>query len=46
MKCTCGHDEYVHEPRNSGCIVADCGCKQFNKADDDPGFDKNDWGDQ
>ncbi len=46
MNCTCGHDEYVHGPENSGCIVPACNCEEFTKADADPGFDKNDWGDE
>ncbi len=43
MKCTCGHDEYVHCTRNGGCIVSDCNCEQFTKADGDLRFDGIDW---
>ncbi len=46
MKCNCGHDECVHDTRSGGCIVAACDCGEFKKADDDPGFDNNDWGDE
>ncbi len=43
MKCNCGHDEYVHDTRNGGCIVSACNYEEFTKADDDPGFDNIDW---